>query len=1014
MTDFCDWRRVALFLIGIVAAGSAWGQTGQTQTLQLIHPQRELGGWTFDNGREFPGAEGKLELATVDDAPTLLLHGDFSGGGNYVQAATALPMVDLASIAFDIKVPAGVGNVTTRLIDGTGQCHQLDIRLNDKGGWQRYTFPVARYFASLEAGAPMDIVTRYEKWSGANDGRWHQPAKLFVILAGRSALRDGQIAIRNVVATPTPPKTAVPMTVRLDELGDGLGAWEYNNGDEFRGARGGLAPNDGWEARRGLTLRADFTEGGRYVGARQRIQLNGVKSTQLVRLRVRSSGVRQFSLRMVDETGQCHQRHGIELPADGKWHSLELDPLKIAGGEHWGGADDGQWHGALSLMELMLNTGSSGDSKMQLELADIQADVIVDGVESTGSAWRADLTSTDTWTMQGDVGLVKDDHGPWLRLRRTLEQLQQDTFAAGPAFPVRRGAWRVRCQTRADLHSPDNSYHAAISLELFDRAGGRLELLPLGIVHGKADTSDLDQVVQIPPAAVTARLRAELRKTYGDFWLGQVSVTRLDVQPLAQIVSDIRIASAATGNLFLPDTDVAFQLAVNTASPLPVAEQVLRFEVRDYRARVIVPAGEAKLLSSGAGAYRCEVQLPRESLQVGQFYELHVEVPQGVSSPATEFSGFAVLPVAAAKRYRPEQIPFTIRNWDSRIREYFLLSDRLGLRTLGVWGGWSNSPPYKPHLPGIELCEQLDAQWITGTPAAEVERSGFAKVSEESLREGVANFLEAYAGRGLAKIALGNEPHGTGPKVLDNVKAYRAIYEAVKKFDPKIEVIGTSVEPNEEYFKAGYQRYLDSYDFHVYEHYSSVRNAMRQYRELMKKYDAVKPIHSTELGLNSAGQARLAVAIELIKKCTVFFAEGGDTVSWFTIQYPDPNGKARGQFGDAHCVFDCKFNNFNPRIDAIAYYHMINSLLEKKFVREQLLDDGTQTFLFRNGQGATLQIIWNDDREATASIAVDAAGPVERIRIDGHRTELTPQDGKIAVPVSLEPALLLYQGNPKR
>ena len=43
--------------------------------------------------------------------------------------------------------------------------------------------------------------------------------------------------------------TAVPMTVRLDELGDGLGAWEYNNGDEFRGARGGLAPNDGWEAR---------------------------------------------------------------------------------------------------------------------------------------------------------------------------------------------------------------------------------------------------------------------------------------------------------------------------------------------------------------------------------------------------------------------------------------------------------------------------------------------------------------------------------------------------------------------------------------------------------------------------------------------------------------------------------------------------------------------------------------------------------------------------------------------
>ncbi|MCA9139872.1 MAG: hypothetical protein KDB00_24030, partial [Planctomycetales bacterium] len=85
-----------------------------------------------------------------------------------------------------------------------------------------------------------------------------------------------------------------------------------------------------------------------------------------------------------------------------------------------------------------------------------------------------------------------------------------------------------------------------------------------------------------------------------------------------------------------------------------------------------------------------------------------------------------------------------------------------------------------------------------------------------------------------------------------------------------------------------------------------------------------EPIHSTELGLNSQGQARLTVAIELIKKCTVFFAEGGKTVSWFTIQYPDKEGKARGQFGDAHCVFDCKFNHYNPRLDAIAYYNMIN------------------------------------------------------------------------------------------
>lgn len=33
----------------------------------------------------------------------------------------------------------------------------------------------------------MVIVTRYDKWSGANDGRWLPPLKLFVVLAGKAA-----------------------------------------------------------------------------------------------------------------------------------------------------------------------------------------------------------------------------------------------------------------------------------------------------------------------------------------------------------------------------------------------------------------------------------------------------------------------------------------------------------------------------------------------------------------------------------------------------------------------------------------------------------------------------------------------------------------------------------------------------------------------------------------------------------------------------------------------------------
>ena len=106
---------------------------------------------------------------------------------------------------------------------------------------------------------------------------------------------------------------------------------------------------------------------------------------------------------------------------------------------------------------------------------------------------------------------------------------------------------------------------------------------------------------------------------------------------------------------------------------------------------------------------------PRDRLAVGKYYELHVEIPQESGDPVREYSGLAILPPARAKQFPPEQVPFTIRNWDSRVPAYFRLADRLGLRLLGVWGGWSAKAPYKPHCPGIDLCRELGAKWITGT-----------------------------------------------------------------------------------------------------------------------------------------------------------------------------------------------------------------------------------------------------------------------------------------------------------
>jgi hypothetical protein len=996
----------------------------------LIDPSQPAGGWTFDNGREFPGAQGKLELADEPfrGKPVLSLHGDFTQGGNYVQAWVVLPKTKLDALSFWVNSPAGSKRLPIRFTDAHDRCHQINFKLNEKGGWQHLVLPIDTFFRKMGTSEAPDIVAGYEHWDAAKDREKHQkqsqPSPNLAILASRAmGTTKGTVLISDVLFHPSmTAAAAIQQTIRLDKmLQEGELDWGFNLGQEFAGAKGGLdlvrdQPEPGKYAMR---LHADFTGGGAYVGVRKSFSRLEVQAMNAIRFRMRSNTTKSYGLRLVDGTGQCHQRKGMSFDADGRWHDVAIVPEEIAGGEHWGGANDGQWHNSVQLIELMLNVASHDGKQPDLTITDIRADVTVEASVKAAAfveRFEADPPLAGRWRTAGTVQIDSQGHAQsakCLLLKRSLESSQSDTWAAGPAFAVSPGSWQVQYAWKAQLHSPDNSYHGSIALEVLDRAGSAIETIPVGIGFGKADWQVVSQPVALPRGASQARFRIQLNKTYGSFWVDELSASPLSTQPIVQRVERILLATDAVGNLFLPGDKVRFNVTVEAVEPLEKSQQVLRYSVRDYWGAVQLPPGEAVLdkapRKGGHFVYSAKLDIPEAQLAVGKYYELHTEIPQESGDPVREYAGLAILPPARAKQYAPEQVPFTIRNWDSRIPVYFQLADRLGLRLLGVWGGWSAKAPYKPHCPGVDLCAKLGAQWITGTPAASVERKGFAEYSEDSLRQGMTNFLNEYAGRGLAMIAMGNEPHGTGQKVLDNVRAYRAIYEAVKAFDPKIHVIGTSVEPNEEYFRAGYQNYLDSYDFHIYEHYTNVRRTMQEYRALMKKYNAVKPIHSTELGLNSQGQTRHAVAVEMIKKFTVFFAEGGSTVSWFTIQYPDPNGKARGQFGDAHCVFDCKYDLYNPRLDAITHYHILKAICDKKFVEERHYPNGAQAYLFQDSKGACLQVLWLDDAREDALVPLAADQETELVRLDGTRSTVHSKDGGVTLTLSAEPVLLLYQ-----
>lgn len=823
----------------------ALGSLGAGEVPDLIEAERSQGGWTFLNGPEFPGATGALTLvpdASGKGRAVLKLEGDFTKGGNYVQASIALKGEHAELLSFKLKAP-GAGKVTMRLTDGSKQVHQIDLRLEPRDDWQTVEFPILDFFKQMGTPSALKNVSRYEKWGGPNDGKWHAPLTSIAILATRH----------------TRPNSLQP-EIQIAEFR--LGAVQPAFAEDFEAVE---ALPKGWEARGSATVVDESSPGGK----------------------------------------------------------------------------------------------------------------------------RA------------------------LKLKRALEQRAEETVVRGPVFSVTAGTYLCAGACRTELHSPDNSYNLTVAFEALKADGEVLEAFTLHEPFGAQAWGRFEKRIELPIGAVAARLNARLNKATGLAWVDELSVTPVR-QALEKRVERIVLTTARLGNLLFPEDDPAAHVRIEALRELRPEECKLSFSVRDYWGAEQAAAGAATLVlkekASKRFIYETDLNLAQVPLEVGRYYELHVALPRAKGEPETEFTGLARLPEAAARQYKAADLQFTIRNWDNRVKEYIHLSERLGFKTVGLWGGWSSKPPYAPHLPCLELCKELKLQWLTTTPASSVEDKGFKDYDETALREGVKNFLKAYSGEGLGMIALGNEPHGKREKVKENVRAYQCIYEEIKKFDPRIFVIGTSVEPNADYFEEGYYRYLDAYDFHVYGSYKSVRSAMREYYKLMNQYNAVKPLFSTELGLNSQGMPRLDVAVEMVKTLTVFFAEGGANASWFTINYPDPQGKARGASGDAHCVFDCKYSKYNPRLDAVTYYNMLNGICVKKFVAEKTYPDGTQAYLFRDASGQCMLALWNDTGRKEIGLALAGVTRAVLQRIDGGRCEVSPEAETLTVSVSSEPVVLYFSG----
>ncbi|MEZ5300901.1 MAG: hypothetical protein R3F11_09655 [Verrucomicrobiales bacterium] len=916
LTEFCRRLPRAIFAFALVVGFAAGGRAEDAVSLMAEDA------WSFDNGREFPGAKGLLsaEAGSGKGAASLKLVADFRGGGGYVQAGRQIGGIDIDVLRFKVRT-ADTDELTLRLNDGSGQTHQIVIGIEPGSEWRQVSFPLDRFFAMRGTAEAVTSVKKFESWGGANDGSWHAPAKALYILVtnrGTDALRTVWLSEIEVVPRPMPVKGAeVAKEVDLSEIIDGAHDWGFSSGQEFPGATGslGVAEDAGQPC---LKLDGDFTGGGAYVAAIRNLGGIAAQETQAFRLRYKTPDAASVGIQIVDASGQTHQRRDYPLAADGAWHDLELDPAKIAGGEHWGGANDGKWHGPAKQFVLSLtNRSDAADKAASLWLTGVRAVSLVP-VFARDAAFEDGFEQPDLrWAVQGGAKLSGDAAGgaQSLELARTVNETAQPCEAISPAFAAAPGSWRIGVALKAALYSPDNSYHGAAVLECLDAGGKIAERMTVAEVFGRRGWERFEKIVELPEGTAAARIALRLNKTYGSFFADEVTAAFLAPAALQDDrIERVLFSTEALGNLLLPGDRRKIGIEVRARKPLRADQRSVACVVRDYWGAehsepMAVALGDPQKVDGGL-LYRGDLDLGGAPLDVGRYYEVHAAIPQE-GEPFRQYTSLAILPEAVTRQYKPEEVPFTCRNWDNRIGEYIRLTDRLGIRICGLWGGWSPKPPYEPQAPGLDLVKELGMGWLTTTPAATIER-GSDEYSDEALRLGAKNFVEKFGGDRPLIINLGNEPHGTGEQVMKNVAAYKTIYQAVKAADPDLPVVATSVEPNEEYFKAGYGKWCDAYDFHIYEHYENVRRTIGEYRELAEKYGVEKPIWSTELGLNSQGLPRHRVAVELIKKFATFFAAGGENVSWFGLLYPDADGKSFGSSGDSHNVFDCRYNRYCP------------------------------------------------------------------------------------------------------
>lgn len=171
--------------------------------------------------------------------------------------------------------------------------------------------------------------------------------------------------IRDLDATPlwTLDRPGNSSRVLIDDFEEGKSGWGWVGGWEFPGAAGSYAidTTGGHDSKAAGRIIADFTGGGAYVGAWRDLTKLPSRNFKEIRFWIKAPSLTGLGIRLADSTDQIHQKH-IKVTPSPDWQEVVLKPSQIAGGEHWGGSNDGVWHGPFKGLGINIGKGVFSDN----------------------------------------------------------------------------------------------------------------------------------------------------------------------------------------------------------------------------------------------------------------------------------------------------------------------------------------------------------------------------------------------------------------------------------------------------------------------------------------------------------------------------------------------------------------------------------------------------------------------------------------------------------------------------